>query len=141
LLKHFPRLAQVPIDTNSFQFEPLRSVGTEPASPLGRVVTAVRKNMRRWYWRSWRKEEPRRYQRSYDFDGPGWRAVRAAAEPHRDRVGPWLNRDVLDALLPEPHVTLGLRDPFAGGSGRRALLGLMLWSSPREETSSANARG
>jgi hypothetical protein len=92
----------------------------------------LRKNIRRWYWQYWRGHEPRRYRRQYDFDGPGWRAIRGAAEPYREQVGAWLNRDALDELLPKPEVSLNLANPFAGGSGRRALLGLMLWASPRD---------
>ncbi len=74
------------------------------------------------------KGEHRYYFRIYDFNGPGWVAVRRQAEPYRERVLHLFNRDVFDELLPGPDVPLRFENSITEASGLKSLLGLLLWS-------------
>ncbi len=127
LLRHeFPQLSAIPREHNSFWLEPL-----QPETLFSKKTARLAKRLRRWYWERWRKIEPRRYYRCYDLNHPQWRAVRVEAENHRHRLDEWLDRKVLNTLLPPPTVECKPNDPFAEGSAHRTLLGLALWSAPR----------
>jgi asparagine synthase (glutamine-hydrolysing) len=132
LVRRFPVLARIPWEHNSFRLVPLQATGLCRIPLAQPAVTALRTKARRWYWQQWRKSEPRRYYRCYDLDGPWWRAVRAEAEAYRDRLDEWLDRPALDSLLPPPHVELRSRNPFSEGATQRLLLGLLLWTAPRD---------
>lgn len=123
LLRKSPQLARIPREHNSFLFEPLHP------SPFAHTIASFQKRFRRWYWQKWRKEEPRRYYRLYQMNGPNWRAAREAAEPHRARLEQWMNRKVLDSLLPPPGQTLSFKEPISGSGVSRLLIGLALWSA------------
>lgn len=126
LCKRFPKLAALPIDRNSYNTEPLRPRlryqvakyiynHLRPLRSLGRV----------------RKDgdgERRYYFRIYDFNSPGWLAVRRQAEPYRERLFHLLHRDVLEELLPAPDVPVSFEDGIIEASGLKLLLGFMLWS-------------
>jgi asparagine synthase (glutamine-hydrolysing) len=128
LESRFPRLAAIPFDTNSFRFSALRAKKGDRRGTWGaRAADWLMYRARRWYWRHWRRAEPRRYFRMYDLNAPCWQAVRTAAEPYRGLTHEWLDRAALDRLLPPPGVAVRDRDPFADGAPRRALLGLLLW--------------
>jgi len=72
--------------------------------------------------------EQRYYYRIYDINNPGWVAIRRQAEPYRGRVAQLFNMDVLSELLPPPGVPLNLKDSLRDASGRKTLLGLLLWA-------------
>ncbi len=72
--------------------------------------------------------ERRYYYRVCDINGPGWRAIRRQAEPHRERVLEVFNKEVLDTILPPPDVPLQLKDGIVDSSGLKSLLGFLLWS-------------
>ena len=129
LLHRFPRLAGIPREHNTFWLEPLRSHGPWGMALFQRTAARLEKKARRWYWQRWKKDEPRRYYRLYDFSGPLWRAVRAEAEAYRDRLDEWLDRKMVNDLLPPADVELKLDNPFSGAAVHRLLLGLLLWSA------------
>ena len=129
LIHRFPRLAEISREHNTFQLDLLRPTGSARVPLLREAVASLERKTRRWYWRRWKKIEPRRYYRRYDLNSPMWRAVRAEAEPHRDRLDGWLDRKIVNDLLPSPDVELKLGDVFSEGAPRRTLLGLMLWAA------------
>lgn len=60
------------------------------------------------------------------FDGPGWRAIRRAAEPSREWLHEFFDPAPLAEYLPPPDRDLGTDGPEQ--MGRQALVGLMLWA-------------
>jgi asparagine synthase (glutamine-hydrolysing) len=131
LVQRFPEVAAIPREHNSFRLQSIMPTGPGRVGFCRAAAESLGKSLRRRYWQSVRRIEPRRYYRNYDFNGAPWRAVRLEAEPHRDRVNAWLDRKTLDRWLPPPQVDLGMRDPFIDGAARRTLLGFMLWSGTR----------
>lgn len=121
-----PDLAAVPLDTNSFRFEPA-SGGCAASGSLGRLVSSARKRLRRAYWRTVRGFDPRRYERLFNVDHPRWVAVRQAAEPLRPRLHELLDAAALARTLPGPGVRFRHRNPVGDGSAIRLLAGLALW--------------
>lgn len=125
LCRRFPQLASLRLDRNSYNTEPLRprlryQLGKYFYSHLG---------LRRLRHIGGNGESERRYYfRTYDFNSPGWLAVRQQAEPYRDRLFEFFNRDVLEELLPAPEATVSVGDGIIETSGLKLLLGLMLWS-------------
>jgi hypothetical protein len=72
--------------------------------------------------------ERRYYYRIYDFNSPGWVAVRNRAEPYRSRTFDFFQRDVLQELLPGSNVSLRFRDGIIDASGLKMLTGFFLWA-------------
>lgn len=119
LCKRFPALAELPLDRNSYNVEPLRP-------RLRRLLTQY--VARRIIPRTWtRRIERRRYRRVFDINGPGWLAVRQRAERFRKLAYEFFHRDAFDALLPPPDVPIRCRNPIADASGLKSLLGFLLW--------------
>jgi asparagine synthase (glutamine-hydrolysing) len=124
--RFFPHLAALPLDRNSYDTEPLsprvrylvgRYIG-ERFAPLTRLATRSRRD----------GEERRFYYRVFDFNSPGWQAIRRLAEPHRDKLEGMMDRDRLDEYLPPPGVELKVKNGIVDSSGRKMLVGLMLWA-------------
>jgi asparagine synthase (glutamine-hydrolysing) len=122
----FPALAALPLDRNSHDDRPLeprvrdlvrRGVAGQLA-PLRRLLPGGRVE-RRFFWRT------------YDFDGPGWRAVRRRAEPHRARLHALVQPAVLDEVLPTPDGSVAAGRLRPHRNGLKLLLGLMLWLESR----------
>jgi asparagine synthase (glutamine-hydrolysing) len=121
----FPALAELPLDRNGFNTEPLqprlryriRQHLLKQIAPVGRVAHLRRKRVERRY-----------YYRVFDINGPGWSAVRREAEPYRSRLSDLLDKSTLDALLPPPDVPLHCDDPIIDSAGPKTLLGLFLWA-------------
>lgn len=119
-------LLRLPLDTNSFRFENLATVQISSALDPRKLWRSLKKSARSWYWSRYRQLEPRRYQRIFNPDQPDWKTIRAAAEPNRQFLLDWMDRDVLAEIVPAPETNLSLTDPFAGGGAIRSLCGLML---------------
>ncbi|MEQ8381119.1 MAG: asparagine synthase-related protein [Coleofasciculus sp. A1-SPW-01] len=121
---HFPQLARLPLDRNDFNVEPLLSSPTRQR--LARLFFLQLK------WRRLLRKlgyDRRYYYRVYDINNPGWKAVRYLAEPQRQQIGELFDLDVLEQLLPPPHLPIKLGfDPIPESSGLKALLGFLLWS-------------
>ena len=124
--RFFPHLAELPLDRNSYDTEPLsprvrylvgRYVG-ERLSPITNIVARRNRSDR----------ERRFYYRIFDFNSPGWQAIRRLAEPYRDKLDGLVDRDRLDEYLPPPGVELRVRNGIVDSSGRKMLVGLMLWA-------------
>jgi len=121
----FPELAALPVDANSLNVSPLQP---RLRWLLGQYLRNASSPVRRLARRSGRKlEENRYYYRLYDFNGPGWSAVRREAEPQRQRVLHLFNKEVLDTVLPLPEHPLRMTDPIVDASGPKSLLGFLLW--------------
>lgn len=124
----FPQLARIPLDGNSFRFEPV-ALQRQQSPHLGqRLLASGRKRWNEFYWNIWRRTEPRRYYRTYDLNGDIWRIVRETAEPARGQLEAWLVPDEVNRIVPRPGSTIRLQDRFREGTRIRTLLGLMLWT-------------
>lgn len=114
LRKRFPSLARVPLDRNAHDTRPLveswRSRLVAAAQRLRAGTPSV---------------EQRFYVRMYDFDNPGWRAIREAAEPGRSAMAEWFDAAALATLVPLPSHDTEHADPIAEGFGPKMLTGLM----------------
>lgn len=139
LESRFPHLSNLPLDTNSFRFEPARRPDLPPQSLPQRAAATVRKWWRKLYWKGLRRDEPRRYHRLYDLNSPSWRLVREAAHAARDRLPDWLDRAALAAILPPPHVRIRVENPFPLGAKYRSLLGLCLYAEQASSRSAGRA--
>jgi asparagine synthase (glutamine-hydrolysing) len=122
LCRQFPQLASLPLDRSSFNTRPLR--------PRLRYLLweFLQGPLRRLQEQTNLKDHPRLerryYHRTTGFNGPGWMAIRRQADPYRERVLDYVNKDVLDELLPAPDVPW----PEEAGFGLKSLLGFMIWS-------------
>jgi hypothetical protein len=125
-----PDLATLPLDTNSFRFEPPDRARTG----FGRLAASLRTRLRRLYWKTVRRHDPRRYERLFNVDHPRWRAVRHQVEPLRPLLHRHLDPQALAAVLPGPDVRTAFRNPVNSGGAVRLLLGFALlldaWERP-----------
>ena len=122
----FSPLAQLPLDRNDFNTEPLQLTGRG------------QRYIRRFYemqakWRQFQQQklgyERRHYYRTFDLNNPGWRLVRQQAEPYREQVGHLFHEEVLNELLPPPNQPIQFAiDPITESSKLKVLLGFLLWS-------------
>jgi asparagine synthase (glutamine-hydrolysing) len=124
LCTRFPDLAQLPLDRNSYDTEPLRP---RLRHLLAKNVRSHLPGLRRAWRRRGAAGERRHYYRIYDVNGPGWVAVRREAERHREGVLDLFDRDTLQRLLPAPETVIVHEDPIVDASGTKLLLGLLLW--------------
>ena len=123
LCRFFPELAQLPLDRNSYNTEPLQP------SPLRQRLSMLYAGQRLW-WRVQKKlgYDRRYYYRIFDINHAGWQTVRRQAEPYRNRTRSLFNHNVFDRLVPPPSVPISnLRNPIADVSQIKALLGFLLW--------------
>ena len=112
LRRRFPDLARLPLDRNSEDPFPLLPSFTERVHhAVLRAAAPVRRRVPR-------RLERRYYHRIYDINGPGWRAVRRLADPHRERLAPLFNMDVLAELLPPANAHIHVRSTTTTASGR-----------------------
>ena len=125
-----PDLATVPLDTNSFRFEP----ADRGRSGFGGLSASLRTRVRRLYWRAIRRHDPRRYERLFNVDHPRWHAVRREVEPLRPLLHRHLDPQALAAVLPGPAVRTAFKNPVNAGGAVRLLLGLAIvldaWEQP-----------
>ncbi len=120
LARRFPHLARLPLDRNSESMRPIvPSLGWRLRAATRAVLGGVRESAR--------PTERRYFARMYDFDNPGWRAIRQAAEPSRHLLDEWFERPALDALVPGPETTAAHHDVIREGFGPKMLTGFMRW--------------
>lgn len=120
----FPHLAQLPLDRNSWNMEPLQpSVTRQRLTPLFKLQQK---------WRRLQLEfgyDRRYYYRTLTINNPGWQAVRRAAEPYRSKVEHLFDMDVFNQILLAPNTHYNFQsDSVRESSGVKVLLGLLLWS-------------
>lgn len=116
-----PDLLKVPLDANSFRFEPV----DRGRSGLGGLAASLRARLRRLSW-TIRRHDPRRYERLFNVDHPRWLAVRRAVEPLRPLLHRHLAPGPLAAVLPGPHVRTAFKNPVNSGGAVRLMLGFAL---------------
>jgi asparagine synthase (glutamine-hydrolysing) len=138
LEEYFPRLAKLPVDSNLFRTDPVVS------GPLDRIASRLR--ARRYRWQKLRTgREPRYYNRVFDFDGEGFRAIRRRAAPILDVLDDVFDPDVLRRLLPDPEESRSYSDAFADSAGFKLILGLALLrhelTLPAREVRDTSTRG
>ena len=121
----FPQLASLPLDRNSYNAEPLKPRLRYLLQRYARNVLHFRQTAST---PSTGAMERRRYYRTFDFNAPGWRAVRAAAEPYRARTFSIFDERTLRELLPGPEIAVSLKEAIAEASGLKLLTGFFLWS-------------
>lgn len=117
-----PDLCDVPLDTNSFRFDPL----TGDPSWLGKLAASVRGRLRRLYWQRFRRRDPRRYERLFNVDHPRWMAVRRDVESLRPLLHRHLDPRIVAELLPPPDVRTNFANPVNTGGAIRLLLTLAI---------------
>jgi hypothetical protein len=129
LRQRFPHLSRLPhVAANGDIADPLLpSLSTRVARIAGRLTRG------RWKPRGARPaaagERDRRFNyRMYDFNSPGWRAIRQAAEPERERLASLFDMDALREFLPPPETTLTVHHGIFDSVGRKLIVGLMLWA-------------
>lgn len=117
-----PDLCDVPLDTNSFRFEPIAG----GRSWFGRLLRSARGRLRRIYWQTLRGHDPRRYERLFNVDHPRWRATRRRVEPLRPLLHEHLDPLALATILPQPDVRTRFTNPVNHGGAVRLLAGLAI---------------
>lgn len=121
LMRRCPDLAAIPLDTNSFRFDPVRP---RPQGAVLAGIQALVRQMRRAVQPFMPGSDPRRYERLFNVDMPRWQAVRRAVEPLRPLLEEHLCGHTLARVLPPPTRRLRSRKPLAAGNPIRLLAGL-----------------
>ena len=123
LISKFPRLARLELDRNYLDTAPL--IGTKRS-----LAYDVR---RRWVKLQRRCQaslgrDPRFYVRTMEFNSPGWRVVRSAADQARSAAHNLFRSDELSRLVPHANATVrNLQDPIIHSTPLKNTLGLLLW--------------
>jgi hypothetical protein len=115
-----PELCEVPLDTNSFRFEPPNGSRTYTE----KLLQSARSRLRRFYWMRLRGHDPRRYERLFNVDHPRWLATRRQIEHLRPLLHEHLDPRVLAGVLPRPAVRTRFANPVNQGGAIRLLVGL-----------------
>jgi asparagine synthase (glutamine-hydrolysing) len=120
----FVHLAELPLDRNSHNDMPLAP------SLRDQVERRLRAKAARHlpFLRPDRGEETRYYFNLYDFNGPGWKAVRAEAEGCWKYLDGLFDLKRLREYVPAPDANLQVDDGIVDTSGRKLLIGLALWA-------------
>lgn len=119
-----PDLAAIPLDTNSFRFEPL--VAGPERSGLAAMARSVGRKVRRAVQPLFPTADPRRYERLFNMNHPRWLAVRRAVEPLRPLLHEHLDARAVTTILPPPDRRVRARTPVKAGSPLRLLCGMAL---------------
>ncbi len=134
LLERRPDLAAIPLDANSFQFEPLAA---GPRCEMRGAARSLGRRLRRAVQPWWPGADPRRYERLFNVDHPRWLAVRRAVEPLRPLLHEHLDAGALAAVLPPAGRRLRSRTAVKSGGAVRLLCGLALLLDELEQREAA----
>jgi asparagine synthase (glutamine-hydrolysing) len=124
--RHFPVLAELPVDRNNYD--------TTPINPRLRwriednLLARIAPLTRRFFGARHHGPDRRIYYRVFDFNGPAWRMARRQAEPHRHRLYGLFDKQVFDSILPPPDADVKVPDGIIDFSGKKLLVGLLLWA-------------
>lgn len=121
LLARHPKLARVPLDRNTFDSLPLNP--TMEDCLRAKAAGLARRAIARAPDGPWNRES-RFYYRTYDFDSPGWSAIRRAHDSARASVPGIVRRDAVDRFLPAPTRKLSTGDAIIDSSRAKMILGL-----------------
>lgn len=128
LIRDFPRLAQLPLDRNSWEpgylvkpkkrllFEGIRSM-IKVSWRLGTVFDRLQ-----------RRGKTRYYFRTYDFNGPGWQAVRQNVESYRQHCGNLFDPKTVEKHLPAAGVNTVVKNEIVDTWKTKSLAGLVYWN-------------
>jgi asparagine synthase (glutamine-hydrolysing) len=119
VVRHFPRLARLPLDGALYRTLPVSPTRLDAAAS---AMRARRYRLRGW----WTGREPRYYARIFDFDGAGFRALRQRAAHAIEVLDDVFEPDVLRQLLPDPEQQRTYADSFADSAGFKSIIGLAL---------------
>ena len=120
--RRFPDMARLPLDRNSMNYTPI--IPNWKALLNQRVEWALRPYVERF----WRRGQSRsQYHRAFDFNNAGWRQARRHTDRYRSAWDGIFNMEALNGYLPGPEVDLETVDVYGETSGRKTLLGLLLW--------------
>ena len=117
-----PDLCDVPLDTNSFKFEPMNG----SRSQVAKLLQSARGRLRRLYWKTLKGHDPRRYERLFNVDHPRWQAARRHVEPLRPLLHEHLDPQAVAGILPQPGVRTNFANPVNQGGAIRLLVGLAI---------------
>ncbi|MEO6022160.1 MAG: asparagine synthase-related protein [Burkholderiales bacterium] len=122
--RYFPKLAEIGLDRNSDD--------TTPLSPRIRNIVAHAARHKLIDLASklgikHKQVERRYYHQLYDINSPAWQRVRVRAESGRDKMEALFASHALRRYLPPPGDTIASNRPVLEFSGRKILIGLMLW--------------
>jgi asparagine synthase (glutamine-hydrolysing) len=122
LKRWYPELARLPLDRNSFDTTPLlpRTVDVVRGALSARVRTLAERL-------GLAGGERRYYYRTFDFNGPHWRAVRRAAEPYRENAYALFDRATFDELVPPPEARWDAGHGVFGSAGSKMLIAVAVW--------------
>lgn len=121
LRRRFPELARIPLVlANAELAAPLRP------SWWDRIGFRLRRRLSPSPDVRARRRERRVNWRAYDFNNPGWRAIRRSAEPSRDVLADWFVMDEVARYLPGPEET-PVSETFFDLMGPQVLVGLIGW--------------
>jgi asparagine synthase (glutamine-hydrolysing) len=125
LRSRFPRLARIPFVAANGDV-----IGGLFPSLLSRVLKRfMPRRVRRAHNGASNGQPDRRYNyRMYDFNSPGWRAIRRRAELERARLADLFDMEELAAFVPLPDTTLQVDHGILDFTGRKLVVGLMLWA-------------
>jgi asparagine synthase (glutamine-hydrolysing) len=135
---HLPRLARIPLDRYSrppFPIEPsstdlLREALSRRLNRILKLGSRLRAG-----------HDPRHYHRNANINAPGWRAIRREAEASRGLADRFLDRSVLDQMLPGPGVTIPVTDEVRDSAKFKLLVGFLLWLGCRNGVGGAEPAG
>jgi len=124
ILRKFPELARLPL-ARAIDRQWWHLVPRKPRFWF-RFQDRVKESLS-WHWYDkfdpW---EPRVFLRTFDFNGPGWKALREEARSRADDADAWLNKDIVLQLIPPASTDARLRRAIVDAAGRKALLGAVL---------------
>lgn len=122
LRRRLPDLARIPlVHDNADPGLPVRSSWWE------RIAFRVRRRLGPSPHVRARRRERRVNWRAYDFNHPGWRAIRRSAEPDRDALAETFRMDEVARYLPGSDET-PVSHTFFDLMGPQVLVGLILWT-------------
>lgn len=147
LRRKFPTLATIPFSTMTFDTTPLIPTTRQRMAQLIYGDRGIWKfsNMRRLRDAliPLLRGETRYWPRTYNFNSPGWKAIRKKADPHLKLTFPFLNENTVQKLMPSYDVT-GLRLKWRMAStgametsGLKTIIGLALWMNRHPEATNS----
>ncbi len=123
VIRRFPALARLPLDRNSESVRPLApSFAWRLRNRLLREIHRVppfRPKANAW--------DRLYYYRIFDFNHPGWKAIRQTADECRDALAGVFDEKALAEILPPASAEVHLDSPIAGASSLKTLSGLAIW--------------
>lgn len=141
LVRDFPGLARLPLDRNSWEpgylVKPRGRVAYEGFQTFAHISWRLGQAFKRFA----RAKRTRYYYRTYDFNGPGWRAVRRMAEPFRHDGGSLLNPDIVRSVLPKADTFVPFSDGIVESSGKKTVAGVLCWGGFRAGLAADDAFG